>query len=76
MESTHEQALKAIINAEKSKATYQSIKNLTIHKKDCNPLTQVDILDSTHTSTIMLTNKASIKHAVILHNQKHSWQSL
>jgi hypothetical protein len=45
MNTTQEKALKAIKRTEQSKQTYQMIRNITGHKKDRNPLTQVDVID-------------------------------
>ncbi len=76
MNTSCEKALKAIKRAEQSKQTYQMIHNITGHKKDKKPLTQVDILDGVTSSPTTLTNKESIEQAIMELNIRHSRQSL
>lgn len=75
--TTAQKALKAIQSAERSKLIYIQIPELTGHKKDKNPLTQVDIGNPNEKSKmITLTTKSDIAEAIIVHNQHHARQFL
>ncbi len=57
---------------------YQQIRQLTGHKSDRNPLTQVEVQISSgeNTQHVMLTDKESKEEAIIQRNQRHAKQSL
>jgi hypothetical protein len=71
------QALKAIQQAEESKRAYNQIQELIGGKKVKNPLTQIEILDTTKDGAKnILTDKNEIERAIMERNQRHSRQSL
>ena len=66
MKTDQVKALKALRNAEASKQTYRMIRGITGHKKDRNPLTEVEITQGNNPQQYeTLTDKESIERAIV-----------
>jgi hypothetical protein len=77
MNTSKEKALKAILQTEDSKQQYKNIREITGHRKERNPLTQIEIDDPTDsTNKLTLTTKVELEDAIIMRNQRHSRQAL
>jgi hypothetical protein len=70
-------ALDAILNAEEAKRTYHNIREITGHKKDKIPLTQIQVMGPENPDEkVFLTTKTEMETAIIQRNQRHARQSL
>jgi hypothetical protein len=77
MHSSQEKALKAILKADQSRVTFQSIRQML--GKQNTPLTQVDIKEHADLSSdqiMTISNKSDVEHHILCRNRKHSLQVL
>jgi hypothetical protein len=59
-------SLNVILNADESKHTYQNIREITGHKKDKIPLTQIQVMDPENPDKkVILTTKPEMETAII-----------
>ncbi len=63
----------AILNAEQSRNNYKSIRGIVCHKKDKNPLTQIEVMDPSHSDgrTMILACQKEVEEAIQNRNQNH-----
>lgn len=77
LHTTKEIALKAILQAEESKRTYNNIRQIAGHRNEKTPLTQIDIDNPNQPNTpITITTKLEMENAIIQRNQRHARQAL